>query len=97
MFGIIHKVSLVGRHESNGVEGSIKQFLRHLRTFVFDERLVDRWSSVNVLPLINFALNNRSTPETGGYTPFQLKYGTQDAEYIKLPLELSPGHKVAET
>ena len=28
---IYHEVSLVGRHESNGTEGSNKQFLRHLR------------------------------------------------------------------
>jgi hypothetical protein len=97
MFVIRHKVSLVGRHESNGVEGTIKQFLRHLRTYVFDTRLIDRWSSVAVLPLINFALNNRPTPETGGFTPFQLKYGTQDAEYFRLPLDITPGQRVSET
>ena len=49
--GIHHKVSLVGRHESNGCEGSGKQFLRHLRTLVMDERLRDRWSDDTVLPL----------------------------------------------
>ena len=97
MFGVSHKVSLIGRHQSNGAEGSIKQFLRHLKTFVFDERLVERWSDSNVLALINFALNSRTTPETGGYTPFQLKYGTQDAKYFKLPLDLAPGLKMSET
>jgi hypothetical protein len=97
MFGIRHKVSLIGRHQSNGVEGSIKQFLRHLRTLVFDSRLVERWSDSNVLSPINFALNSRPTPETGGYTPFQLKYGTQDAKYFKLPIDLSPGLQVSET
>ena len=88
MFGIRHKVSLVGRHESNGCEGSIKQFLRHLRTYVFDSRLVERWSDSNIISLMNFSLNSRETPETGGYTPFQLKFGTQDAAYFRLPLEL---------
>ena len=34
---IYHKVSLVGRHESNDTEGSNKQFLRHLRTLVMYE------------------------------------------------------------
>ena len=97
MFGIRHKVSLIGRHESNGVEGSIKQFLRHLKTIVFDGRLVDRWSDSNVLSPINFALNSRTTPETGGFTPFQLKYGTQDAEYFRLPLDIHPGAEASET
>ena len=32
IFGVTHKVSVVGRHQSNGVEGSIKQFIRHLKT-----------------------------------------------------------------
>ena len=96
LFNVRHKVSLIGRHESNGVEGSIKQFLRHLKTYVFDERLVDRWSDSNIISLINFTLNNRQTPETGSYTPFQLKFGTQDAEHFKLPLDISPGAKNTE-
>jgi len=37
--GIRHVVSLVDRHESNGVEGTNKQLLRHLKTLVHDERL----------------------------------------------------------
>jgi hypothetical protein len=91
IFGVTHKVSLVGRHQSNGVEGSIKQFIRHLRTYVSDYRLHDRWSEDTVLPLIIFALNSRTTPETGGYTPFQLKYGSQDAAFFKLPVDIQPG------
>jgi len=94
--GIRHKVSLVGRHESNGCEGSGKQFLRHLQTLVSDERLIDRWSDDTVLPLINFELANRTTKETGGYTPFQLKYGTQDAEYFRLPENIEPGARSHE-
>ena len=90
---IAHKVSLVGRHESNGTEGSNKQFLRHLRTLVMDERLYDSWSDDTVLPLINLHLASYPTEETGGYTPLQLKYGTEDARYFSLPdqLELEPG------
>ena len=83
--GIRHKVSLVNRPQSNGCEGSGKQFLRHLTTLVFDERIVDKWSDDTVLPLINFSLASYPTSETGGYTPFQLKYGTDDAEYFRLP------------
>ena len=90
---ISHKVSLVGRHESNGTEGSNKQFLRHLRTLVMDERLYDSWSDDTVLPLINLHLASYPTAETGGYTPLQLKYGTEDARYFNLPedLSLEPG------
>ena len=94
--GIHHKVSLVGRHESNGCEGSGKQFLRHLRTLVMDERLKDRWSDHTVLPLVNFFMASFPTSETGGFTPFQLKYGSKDAGYFKLPTELSPGQRSSE-
>ena len=86
-----HKVSLVGRHESNGCEGSNKQFIRHLRTLVNDERVVDRWSDDTVLPLINFMMADYPTSETGGLTPFQLKYGSQDAERFRLPKGMEPG------
>ena len=86
-----HKVSLVGRHESNGCEGSNKQFLRHLRTLVSDERIMHRWSDDTVLPLINFMMADYPTSETGGLTPFQLKYGSQDAERFRLPKNMEPG------
>ena len=42
--GIKHVISLVGRHQSNGVEGTNKQILRHLRTLVHDERSLKNWS-----------------------------------------------------
>ena len=96
LIGIRHKISLVGRHESNGCESLGGQFLRHLRTLVNDKRLNDRWSDDTVLPLVNFALCSHETPETGGYTPFQMKYGTQDAEYFRLPANLSPGARATE-
>ena len=91
--GVLHKVSLVGRHESNGCEGSSQQFLRHLRALVLDERLYDSWSDDRVLPLINLHLASYPTEETGGYTPLQLKYGTLDAKHFILPndLILEPG------
>lgn len=83
--GMKHKVSLVGRHESNGCEASGKQFRRHLRTLVMDERIKSKWSHDTVLPLINFYLCSYPTSETGGLSPFQLKYGSQDAAYFELP------------
>ena len=93
IFGVRHKVSLVGRHESNGVEGSIKQILRHLRTLVFEKGFKDRWSDDTVLPLITFTLNDRRTQETGGFTPFELKYGSKDAQHFRLPADISAGAK----
>ena len=84
-----HKVSLVGRHQSNGCEGTGKQVLRHLKTLVLDERLHDRWGSDEVLPLINFHLASFPTSETGGLTPFELKYGSADYPYYRLPPELA--------
>lgn len=83
--GMAHKVSLIGRHESNGCEGSAQQYLRHLTTLVADERLIDIWSDDTVLPLINYSLASFPTSETGGYTPFELKYGRRDASYMRLP------------
>ena len=84
-FGIYQKVSLVGRHQSNGCEGTGKQLLRHLTTLVLDTRLYNKWSSDTVLPWINFMLASYPTEETGGFTPFQLRYGTLDASYFRLP------------
>lgn len=92
--GIRHKVSLVGRHESNGCEGSGKQYLRHLKALVADERLSHKWSDDTVLPLINFELASYPTSETGGYTPFQLKYGTRDASFFRLPEGLPAGERI---
>ena len=90
-----HKVSLVERHESNGCEASGKQFLRHLKTLLMDERTYDRWSDDTVLPLINLHLQSYPTLETGGYTP-QLKYGTEDArQFILLETLRLPNGEIA--
>jgi hypothetical protein len=94
--GVQHKVSLIGRHESNGCESTGKELVRHLRTLVSDERLLDSWSDDTVLPIINFSLANHPSSETGGYTPFELKYGSSDAKYFHLPSELTPGARCHE-
>jgi len=89
--GIRHKVSLVERHESNGCEAPSREVLRHLKTLVQDEEVKKQWSSDTVLPIINFELANNPTSETGGFTPFELKYGSADAPYFRLPNGLAPG------
>lgn len=42
--GIMHRVSLVDRHESNGCEFTIKVSVRHTRTIALDCRLEHYWS-----------------------------------------------------
>jgi hypothetical protein len=44
--------SLVDRHESNGVEGTNKQTLRHLRALTQEENIKSEWSSPSVLSII---------------------------------------------
>jgi len=95
-FGIRHKVSLVDRHESNGCEGSNKQFLRHLRALLADTRLHDHWSDDEVMAIINFEMASYPTSETAGYTPFELKYGREDATWFRLPGNLEPGAQAVE-
>ena len=87
--GIKHVVSLVDRHESNGVEGTNKQLLRHLKTLVHDERLVGRWSDPTVICLITFALNDAINSETG-VRPFDAKFGSLDGPYLTLPESTIP-------
>jgi len=40
--GVCRVISLVDRHESNGVEGTNKQIIRHIRTLVNDLRIPNK-------------------------------------------------------
>jgi len=60
---------------------------------VHDERIVEKWSDDTVLPLINFSLASFPTSETGGFSPFELKYGSLDSPYFQLPKELDSESK----
>jgi hypothetical protein len=87
--GIRSKVSLVNRHESNGVEPYNKEILKHLRNIVYDEDVKDKWSDPTILPVIALTINSFDSSGCG-YTPLQIQFGIADAEHFKLPnLELS--------
>jgi hypothetical protein len=51
---------------------------------VYEERLVSKWSSPKVLPLLKYILNSSPLSERGGYTAYQLTYGTKDQSYYVL-------------
>jgi hypothetical protein len=85
--GMRHVVSLVDRHESNGVERHNRECLRHLRALVFDERLKKRWGEPTTIALINFLINDLKSRETG-VRPFDAKFGSFAGTYCKLPSSL---------
>lgn len=91
--GIRHKVSLVDRHQSNGVEGSNKQILRHLRALVYDERVLRSWSSPTTLPIIQYILNSTLNSETN-MIPFDLHFGQDTHTYHKIPTNLNLNSQV---
>ena len=94
--GIPHKVSLIGRHISNGTEHVNALLLGHLRRLVHDERLVHQWSSDTVLPLINHALATSPNTELGGISPAELKFGTTDYKRFSLPVQLVPDNNYGD-
>ena len=87
--GISHRVSLVDRHESNGVEGTCKIVIRHLRPIIHDERVISAWSEPHILPWVFMAHNSSVHSETG-FTPHELVFGSVDAPFHMWPPELSP-------
>ena len=83
-----HRISIVDRHTSNGVEGTNKQILRHIRALTMEERLTRFWSSPTVLPLIFFIINSNLNSETN-MIPFHAHFGTADATYFQMPDNLN--------
>jgi hypothetical protein len=87
--GIRHVISLVDRHESNGVEGTNKQILRHLTTLTHEYRATKRWSEPIFISLVIFVINDSINSETG-LRPLDTKFGSDDGPYYQLPKDLPP-------
>ena len=86
-FGINHLFSLVDHHESNGVEPSIREVLRHLKHLVFDTNSREHWHQPEFLHAAAFTINNHINRMTG-YTPLQLRFGTGLQKHFKAFAEL---------
>jgi hypothetical protein len=80
--GIRHIVSLVDRHESNGVEGTNKLVLRHLKALIMDERILNQWSEPHNVCSIQYVLNSFCSSESG-ITPYEAMFGSADRSYFQ--------------
>jgi hypothetical protein len=94
-FGVTHLFSLVDRHESNGVEPTNREILRHLKALVMDERLLNQWSDDSVLPAVFMVINGQVSSESG-VIPFHAHFGNQNATYHKVPEGLDQRSKTNE-
>ena len=83
--GIRHTISLVDRHQSNGVERIHQEILRHLRTMLHDTRLINSWTDPVTLSLVQLIINEQPNPALGNISPLAATFGTSDATYFKLP------------
>ena len=87
--GLRRKVSLVDRHESNGVESFNKQIKRHLASIIYDSKYEKEWDDDAFIACIMDNLNNLPRVQTGGYTSMELAYG--------LPLPEGMCHSIGKT
>jgi len=94
-FGIHHRVSLVDRHESNGVEGANKQALRHLSKLFMTERIKEEWSSPHNVGWASFIVNKYDVSESG-YSPYDLTFGTHSRRRFDLPTNQLDSKQVHE-
>ena len=79
--GMKHRISLVDRHESCGVEGVNKLILGLARCIVFDERIKHRWSDPQILYWIMYVLNGTEHGEAG-IIPFEGMCSVNKMQFI---------------
>jgi hypothetical protein len=80
-------VSLVQRHESNGIEPTNKKILRHIRTLAQDLRIAHTWSDPTIIQLIAYAINSSEHSETN-YSAKELKFGSADLPWMTTLFDL---------
>ena len=81
---MFHKVSLVDRHESCGVEGTNRIILEHTKALVQQcERAVKFWDQPEYLQTVENIINRYSDFETG-LSPNELAYGSEQMLHYKL-------------
>ena len=82
LMGMRHVFSIANKH-ANGTEREIKEVVRHLRAMVYDSRISDVFDDPTVIPSVQYILNEHVSAETG-YSPFELTFGSADANYSEL-------------
>jgi hypothetical protein len=80
---MFHKVSLVDRHESCGVEHTNKVILDHTKALVQTERAELFWDQPEYLQTVENIINRYSDWETG-LSPNELTYGSEQMVYYTL-------------
>ena len=63
--GLKHQLSIVDRHQSNGVERTNQEILKHLHDYVHDTRLISNWDNPVTMSTIRYFLNYLVSSETG--------------------------------
>ena len=87
--GVEQLISLVGRHESNGVEGTNKQILRHIRTLVADERCIKKWGRPSIYKAVEHYVNSFDNSEAG-ITPLLARFGSDTIPYFDIYKDIKP-------
>lgn len=80
--GVTHIMSLVARHESNGVEDTNKHVLSRLRAYIGEHRFEGSWGSKRVLSMMEMMINAEVNVGIGELiSPMQLTLGSTDKGY----------------
>ena len=83
-YGVRQTFCLVDHPEGNGVEGTNKQVLRHLRAMVLDYRCKTSWSDPAIIGFLQLLLNSFPHSETGAI-PLELHFGTLGSTRFRKP------------
>jgi hypothetical protein len=99
--GVTHKLGLVARHESNGVEDTNKHILRHLVALLSERRWEKNWGSRRVTALMQMMVNTATNIGIGEeVSPMELTLGTHDKAYYGFSPNDTPAvqrHKYIKT